>query len=52
MTEHCTFWGIAILCRDEELNSQEIQEEGPKNKDSLETKEAKMLLSVSDEGDV
>ena len=49
MTEHSTFWRIAILRRDEELNSQEIQEEGLKNKDSLETKEAKMFLSVSDE---
>lgn len=37
MAEHSTFWCIAILHRDEELNSQKtIQEEDNKNKNDLE----------------
>lgn len=36
MSEHSSFWSIAILYRDEEHNSQETtKEEDPKNKDSL-----------------
>lgn len=47
MAEYSTFWCIAILYRDEELNSQETtKEEDPKSQDSLENREKKMYEFV------
>ena len=44
MAEHSTFWCIAVLCRDEELNSQETtQEEDLKGKDILEFRGKKCI---------
>lgn len=47
MAEYSTFWCIAILYRDQELNSQETtKEEDPKSQDSLENREKKMYEFV------